>query len=142
MLSQVDKPFGDGKAELQQQAANVVGERRSLLDDQFSLSLDRLHGLLLDTFHWCDLNVGPICRLGNCQCIIFVGFMALSEGYYSYGWYYLYLMAAAGSDPSPVVSSGAGLKRNQPWFLLGKKLSELQSCKFLVCNLLIGRCND
>ena len=77
MLSQINEALGDRNTELQQQAANMVGCCRALLNDQLSRSLNRLHRLMVDAFHWCDFDVGLICRLGNRQRAILV---LLSDG--------------------------------------------------------------
>ena len=114
----------------------------ALLNDQFSGSLNRLHCLVIDTFHWRDLDVGSICSLGNGQRIVLIGIMSLPEWSHSYSGNYLHLMTVRCCQTSPVVGSSAGLKREQIWLLLGQELRKFYACQLLVRQFFIGRRDD
>jgi len=100
----------------------------AFLNDQLSGALDRLHGLLLDSFHGCNFDVGPVGRFDYSQCVILVGFVPLSKWCYCYGRDYLYLMTMFGSEAGPVMCRRAGFKGDQTGFLPGQELGKLEAC--------------
>jgi hypothetical protein len=101
--------------------------------------LNRLHGLVVESFHWCSLDIGPIGRLCYGERIVLIGFVPLPEWGHRYGWNYFYPVTVSRGNTGPVMSRTTGFKRDKAWLLFGQELSEFSASEFPVRQFFIRR---